>query len=85
MMTNIKKTVTERDFRKPEFADAKIEDYEFRSDDVLVRKDRWEMAVRNIASLLGINTRSFEIDEVVNAVSALTQKDTDADIESGSW
>lgn len=79
------KIVTERDFRKPEFADAKIEDYEFRSDGVLVRKDRWENAVRNIASLLGINTRSFEIDEVVNAVSALTQKDTDADIESGNW
>lgn len=85
MMANTK-TVTERDFRKPEFADAKIEDYEFRSDGSLVRKDRWEMAVRNIASMLRINTRSFEIDEVMDAIGALTeQKQTDIDIESGNW
>jgi len=44
--------VTERDFRRPEFLDAKAEDYEIQEDGCVVRKDRWEMAVRKIASLM---------------------------------
>jgi len=32
------RTVTERDFRKPEFADADPNDYEFRADGAVVRK-----------------------------------------------
>lgn len=60
--------VTELDFRKPEFRDAKVEDYEFRGDGALVRKDRWECAVNSIRNLVGIDSRSFEIVDVVDAV-----------------
>ena len=52
----------------PEFRDAVPEDYEFRADDKLVRKDRWESAVNSIRYLVGINSREFEISEVVDAV-----------------
>lgn len=62
-----KREVTERDFRAPEFQDAKVEDYEFRADGKLVRKDRWEMAVHRIRELVGMGShREFEISEVVN-------------------
>lgn len=63
--------VTERDFRKPEFMDAKPEDYEFRADGKIVRKDRWERAVQTIRALVGIHAREFEIEEVVEAVRKL--------------
>jgi hypothetical protein len=50
----------------PEFRDAKVEDYEWRSDGKLVRKDRWETGLRNIASALGFDGREgFEIEDVV--------------------
>ena len=63
-----KREVTERDFRAPEFRDAKVEDYEFRGDGALVRKDRWEMAVHRIRELVGLGgRREFEISEVVAA------------------
>lgn len=65
------RTVTENDFRMPEFKDAKVEDYEFRSDGKLVRKDRWERGMRDIAALLHIS-RNFEIDDVVSQVNELT-------------
>lgn len=65
------KEVTERDFRQPEFRDAKVEDYEFRADGKLVRKDRWEMAVQTIRGIVGLNAREFEIDEVIGAVRGL--------------
>jgi len=65
--------VTERDFRKYEFYDAKPEDYEFREDGKIVRKDRWETAIRSIASLFGMARTHFEIDEIVAHVDqALT-------------
>lgn len=65
--------VTERDFRMPEFRDAKVEDYEFRKGDgKLVRKDRWERGMRSVAFMLFDDTgRDFEIDEVVAGVKAL--------------
>lgn len=78
-MSNNRK-VTERDFRQPEFLDADPEDFEFRSDGKIVRKDRWEAGIRNIASILGLNSRSFEIDDVVEAVRAL-QEAADKDVE----
>lgn len=65
------RAVTERDFRLPEFADAKVEDYEFRADGKLVRKDRWEQGFRNIVSALGISTRDFEIPVVNGLVGDL--------------
>ena len=65
--------VTERDFRAPEYRDAKVEDYEFRSDGALVRKDRWEMAIHKIRDLCGLGgRREFEIPEVVEAVRAIS-------------
>lgn len=67
------KTITERDFRMPEFRDAKIEDYERRSDGKIVRKDRWECAIGTIRHLVGVSGRTFEIAEVVEAVQALVQ------------
>lgn len=60
--------VTEQDFRMPEYRDAKVEDYEFRADGKLVRKDRWEQAVQSIRFLVGIDGREFEIPDVVAAV-----------------
>jgi len=63
----MKREVTERDFRRPELRDAKVEDYEFREDGALVRKDRWETGIYQVASAVGMS-RSFEIGDVVEAV-----------------
>ena len=63
--------VTEQDFRMPEFRDAKVEDYEFRADGKLVRKDRWERAIGSIRFLVGLDGREFEISDVVDAVRKL--------------
>jgi hypothetical protein len=63
--------VTEEDFRMPEFRRAKPEDYEFRDDGKLVRKDRWEQGIHSIRSCLGMNGREFEISDVVDAVRKL--------------
>lgn len=52
----------------PEFRDAKAEDYEFRSDGKLVRKDRWEQGIQSIRFLVGLDGREFEIDEVIDRV-----------------
>jgi len=65
--------VTEIDFRREEFRDAKPEDYEFReSDGKLVRKDRWERGINSIASIIGI--RDFEISDVTEAVSKMVSE-----------
>lgn len=65
------KRVTEQDFRCPEFRDANPEDYEFRPDGKIVRKDRWERGIRSIVGLLGMSRSEFEIDDVVLRVQAL--------------
>ena len=69
--------VTERDFRMPEFRDANPEDYEFRDDGKVVRKDRWETGIREILSIVGILDRDFEISEVVDAVRQLAEKNSE--------
>ena len=69
------RAVTESDFRLPEYRDAKVDEYEFRSDGKLVRKDRWYCAVISITCLVGQSTRDFEIDEVVEAVRVLAEKE----------
>lgn len=69
-----KKPVTERDLRMPEFYHLNAEDlddYEFREDGKIVRKDRWENAIRRIRNELGDDRREFELHEIVSAVSAL--------------
>lgn len=65
------RTVTEEDFRAPEFRGAKVEDYEFRNDGKIVRKDRWESGIHRIRALLGDHRKEFEVDEIVAAVRAL--------------
>ncbi|HHQ2716961.1 TPA: hypothetical protein ACSPMB_002844 [Pseudomonas aeruginosa] len=65
------RAVTELDFRKPEYRDAKVEDYEFRADGALVRKDRWEVGIRTICGLVGMSDRDFEIPDVVSKVKQL--------------
>ena len=71
-----RREVTEKDFRMPEYRDAKVEDYEFRADGQLVRKDRWEQGIQSIRFLVGINGREFEIPDVIDAVRKLA-KDAD--------
>lgn len=68
--------VTEKDFRLPEFRDAKPEDYERRPDGKIVRKDRWETGIRTLAHLLDLNTRDFEIADVIEAVKGLLPTDS---------
>lgn len=67
----MRREVTEEDFRMPEFRGAKVEDYEFRRDGKIVRKDRWESAVHAIRHLVGVDGREFEITDVIDAVSQL--------------
>ena len=61
--------VTEMDFRKEEFINKNPEDYEFRDDGAIVRKDRWQIGMLNIASILGL--KDFEISDVVEIVREL--------------
>ena len=65
--------VTERDFRMPEFRDADPNDYEFRADGRIVRKDRWENGIHSIRTALGDSRREFEIEDIVRAVRALVE------------
>ena len=63
--------VTEADFRRQEFRDANVEDYELREDGEVVRKDRWEMGMRRIQRLILPNAKEFEVDEVIDAVQRM--------------
>ena len=65
------RAVTERDLRMPEFRDANPEDLEFRDDGKLVRKDRWEVSLRNVVSAIGWARREFEVHEVSAEVRRL--------------
>jgi hypothetical protein len=64
--------VTEQDFRRPEFRHAKPEDYEFRDDGKVVRKDRWENGIRSIVTIVGMPRGDFEIDDLVDRVRRLS-------------
>lgn len=64
------KPVTERDFRKPEYLDANPEDYEFDSSGNIVRKDRWETAVKRIAKAFNLSVNDSNFNETVDAVIA---------------
>lgn len=65
---SINRKVTEKDFRMPEFRDANPEDYEFRKDGKIVRKDRWEMGMHKISQIVFPCAREFEIDDVIAEV-----------------
>lgn len=73
--------VREQDLRHPDFARGEPDDYEFRDDGKIVRKDRWEMGIRRIASELGMSRQSWEIHEVVAAVEALVKKNAQNKLE----
>jgi len=74
--------VTEADFRRPEFRDANPEDYEFRGDGRIVRKDRWETTVRNIAAQFGAETREgFECHLLEFSVEDFIRRARSAGIE----
>lgn len=62
----MQKIVTERDFRKEEFRNANPDDYEFRDDGEIVRKDRWEVGMRRLAAFMGKN--SFEVSDIVDEI-----------------
>jgi hypothetical protein len=68
-----KRPVTERDFRMPEFRDADPADYEFRDDGKVVRKDRWEVGIRNIANILHADRDGWEINDIVWQVQAMIE------------
>ena len=77
MADSKKRPVTERDLRAPEFRDCKPDDLEWRDDGKLVRKDRWERAIRSIAVALRENDKlkpgEYEVTDVVEAVQALVK------------
>ena len=66
-----KQAVTKEDFIMPEFRGANPEDYEFRGDGKIVRKDRWEQGIRRIVGILGMDSGEFEIDDVIKEVQTL--------------
>lgn len=63
--------VTEKDLRAPEFQEGGPEDYEFREDGKLVRKDRFKRGIQDIACILFGARRAYEVDEVVKEVHRL--------------
>lgn len=70
------RSVSERDLRVPEFRDAKVEDLEMREDGKIVRKDRFQVGMRNIAYELNIGRgrTGYEVPDVVAKVKDLVQK-----------
>ena len=73
-MGDSKRIVTEDDFRIPEFVGAKVDDYEFRDDGKIVRKDRWEKGIRAIWCIVNDGRGEFEIQDVIECVRALVVK-----------
>lgn len=67
------KMVTEDDVRMPEFRGVDLSMLEFRADGKIVRKDRWERAIRDLAQIvLGLGGRDeWEISQVIDAVRKL--------------
>lgn len=69
--------VSIEDFIKLEFRGKNPDDYEFRADGKIVRKDRWENAIHDIRGKLidaGLlpDTENFDIQDVTDAVHLLT-------------
>jgi len=60
----------------------RADDYETRADGQRVRKDRWEVGMRNIAGILTGPRAGFEIDDVVEKVRVIA-KAARADYQSG--
>ena len=58
----------ERDLRAAEFSDGKLDEYEFRSDGKIVRKDRFQRGMRDIAAIVFGCGHDYEIADVVKAI-----------------
>lgn len=65
--------VTEADLRAPECREGTPADYEWRDDGKIVRRDRWERGIREIADALKMS-QSFEIADVVAHVVAMRDR-----------
>jgi hypothetical protein len=65
------RAVTERDLRDPRFRVGEPDEYEFRHDGSIARKDRWERGIHDIRYALGHSGGSFEVADIVKAVEAL--------------
>jgi hypothetical protein len=63
--------VTEKDLRAPEFRQGGPEEYEFRDDGKIVRKDRFKCGMQSIAAIIFGARYEYEIPEVVAAVHKL--------------
>lgn len=63
--------VMERDLRCAEFRNGDADEYEFRDDGKIVRKDRFVMGMRDIAAILFGARHEYEIAEVIAAVHRL--------------
>ncbi len=74
----VMRKVTLDDFIIPEYRGKNPEDYEFRHDGKIVRKDRWETGIHKIHTMLveaGAmkDQPEFEIDDVVESVRSLLE------------
>lgn len=61
----------ERDLRAPAYRDGKPDEYEFRSDGAIVRKDRFQTGMRDIAAIVFGCGHDYEIADVVKAIHNL--------------
>lgn len=63
--------VTERDLRAAEYSDGKPDEYEFRNDGKIVRKDRFQRGMRDIAAIVFGCGHDYEIADVIKAIQSL--------------
>lgn len=63
--------VTEQDLRAPQYREGKPDEYEFRDDGKIVRKDRFVRGMQDIAAIIFGGRHQYEIAEVVAAVHRL--------------
>ena len=73
---SLERKVTLEDFIMPEYRGKNPDDYEFRGDGKIVRKDRWVTGIHRIHTLLVDaeimpDSPEFEIGEVVKTVELL--------------
>ena len=61
----------ERDLRAAEFSEGKPDEYEFRSDGKIVRKDRFQRGMRDIAAIVFGSGHDYEIVDVIKAIHNL--------------
>lgn len=71
-MSNIKRAVTELDLRDPKYGTGDPDEFEFRADGTIARKDRWEKGMQSIAVSVGAMEKGWEIKDVVDKVEELS-------------